>query len=403
MSGAAFVKAKRKKRLLTVGHSYVRRSNRLLGEAIASAANGEWDVTVAGPRYYQGNPRFGDLTPETLVVDPSETVDVVGLPVHFTGRVHVALYTPQLRTLMARGFDAIHCWEEPFVLSTAQMALWAPREAIFTVLSWQNIDKRYPPPFNWLERKVLTRADGWVGGASLVAQALRNRPVYRERPHRVMGFGVDTTRFRPDPQAAAFVRSSLGWPAHDTPVVGYLGRFTEAKGVRLLMRALDGVGEPWRGLFVGGGALDAELRGWARRYGTDVRIVPSVSADDVPNYMNAIDILCVPSQTTPTWREQFGRVLIEAFACGVCVVASDSAEIPFVVGDAGSIVGERDADGWRREIDALLRDAVRRRALGERGLHCAQTQHTWAAIGARYVEFFESLQRSPRVGAGIRR
>jgi glycosyltransferase involved in cell wall biosynthesis len=355
-------------------------------------------VTVAGPQYYRGNPRFGDLTPETLVVDPGETVDVVGLPVFYTQRVHVAFYTPKLRRLMASGFDAIHCWEEPFVLSCAQMAHWAPRTATFTVLSWQNINKAYPPPFNWLEWRVLNRADGWVGGASLVAQAIKDRPGYQDRPYRVMGFGVDTSRFRPDPDAAAFVRSSLGWQADGTPVIGYLGRFTEAKGLRMLMRVLDGLTGRWRGLFVGGGALDGELRRWAERYGTDVRIIESVAADEVPKYLAAMDMLCVPSQTTPTWREQFGRVLIEAFASGVCVVASDSGEIPYVVGEAGAIIGERDEEGWRQVIQLLVNDEPRRRTLAARGLESALKEHTWHAIGARYVEFFESLERKKRTG-----
>ena len=42
----------------------------------------------------------------------------------------------------------------------------------------------------------------------------------------------------------------------------------------------------------------------------------------MPPYFNAIDILCVPSQTTPRWREQFGRVIIEAFACGYRLLAA---------------------------------------------------------------------------------
>ena len=52
-----------------------------------------------------------------------------------------------------------------------------------------------------------------------------------------------------------------------------------------------------------------------------------------------MDVMCAPSQTTPKWREQFGRMLIEAFASGVPVVGSDSGEIPFVIDEAGVLVG----------------------------------------------------------------
>jgi glycosyltransferase involved in cell wall biosynthesis len=378
------------------------RSNRRLAEAIQEAGNGEWNVTVAAPQFYQGNPKYGDLRPEALHVDADEKVNVVGVPVAFTNRVHFALYGTRLRELMAAGFDAIHCWEEPFILSGAQMAQWAPRESILTFFSWQNIKKSYPPPFNLLERRAISRADGWVAGGVLSEQVLKNRPVYRERPYRVIGPGVDATQFRPDAVAGARVRAELGWREDRSPIIGYVGRFTEAKGLPMLLRALDGLATDWRALFLGSGVLDGQLRRWAERYGSRVRIVSSIANGEVPDYLNAMDLVCVPSQTTPTWREQFGRVLIEAFACGVCVIASDSAEIPHVVGDAGRIVGERDEQGWRREIEALVTNHSVRAELAARGLDRVHARYTWPAIGARYVEFFDALTSSKRVLSGAR-
>lgn len=383
------------RRLLTVGHSYVLRSNRRLGEAIQSASNGAWNVTVAAPEYYAGNPRYGDLKPERLTVEAGETVDVVGIPVAFTNRVHVALYGQRLKTLMASGFEAIHCWEEPFVLSGSQMAHWAPRDALLTLLTFQNLQKTYPPPFNWLERHVLKRADGWVAGATLVERALEERPGYNERPHRLIGFGVDPAHFKPDPAARAELHASLEWH-DDVPVVGYLGRFTEAKGVPLLMRVLDGMQQPWRAIFAGSGALEGELRRWAERYGERVHIATGVEHERVPAYLNAMDVLVAPSQTTPVWREQFGRMLIEAFACGVAVVASDSGEIPFVVADAGRVVPEADETAYRSAVERLLADRALRDSLAAKGLARSQKLYTWNAIGAQYLDFVENLERAKR-------
>jgi len=48
-----------------------------------------------------------------------------------------------------------------------------------------------------------------------------------------------------------------------------------------------------------------------------------------------MDILVLPSETRPNWKEQFGRVLIEAMACGACVVGSDSGEIPTLIKASG--------------------------------------------------------------------
>ena len=44
-----------------------------------------------------------------------------------------------------------------------------------------------------------------------------------------------------------------------------------------------------------------------------------------------LDVLVLPSHTTPTWKEQFGRVIVEALWCGVPVVGSDSGEIPWLI------------------------------------------------------------------------
>ena len=132
----------------------------------------------------------------------------------------------------------------------------------------------------------------------------------------------------------------LGW-SDGTPVVGFLGRLVPEKGVELLTTVLDRVTTPWRALIVGSGPLEEMVSAWGRRHPDRVRVITTVQHDEVPAYLNAMDVLCAPSQTTPRWREQFGRMLIEAFASGVAVIASTSGEIPYVVADAGVLVPER--------------------------------------------------------------
>ena len=71
--------------------------------------------------------------------------------------------------------------------------------------------------------------------------------------------------------------------------------------------------------------------------------------------MRRFDVLVGPSLTTPRWKEQFGRMLVEAMACGVPVIGSDSGEIPHVIGDAGIVVPEGDRVALCAAI-ARLRD-----------------------------------------------
>jgi glycosyltransferase involved in cell wall biosynthesis len=126
-----------------------------------------------------------------------------------------------------------------------------------------------------------------------------------------------------------------------------------------------------------------------------VAIATTVGHDDVAAHLNAMDVLCAPSQTTPRWREQFGRMLIEAFACGVPVIASDSGEIPFVVADAGVIVGETDADGWRREITRVIDDAALRARLSSCGRRRALEVYDWKIVARQHVEMFDALIGQP--------
>ena len=72
--------------------------------------------------------------------------------------------------------------------------------------------------------------------------------------------------------------------------------------------------------------------------------------------MRGIDVLVLLSQTTRTWKEQFGRVIMEAQACGTPVIGSDCGAIPSVVGSGGWIVGEDDVAGLTALLDRLAYD-----------------------------------------------
>jgi glycosyltransferase involved in cell wall biosynthesis len=156
------------------------------------------------------------------------------------------------------------------------------------------------------------------------------------------------------------------------------------------MRALDAAAEPWRALFIGGGPLEGEIKRWASTRGDRVRVV-TASHPEVPAYVNALDLLAAPSETAKNWAEQFGRMLVEAFACSVAVIGSDSGEIPHVLSDAGVVVRERDEVAWTRALDELLGDPGRRRECGERGLARARAVYAWPVVARAYLDFFEEL------------
>jgi glycosyltransferase involved in cell wall biosynthesis len=371
-------------RLLTFGHSYVVGTNRALARALATEGAGRWEVAAAAPARFPG-----DLGP--LELRPAAGERVEPLAVYGAGRVHTMLYGRGLRALLAQDWDVVHCWEEPFVLAAAQAAAWAPRSAKLVYATFQNLPKRYPPPFSWAERYAMRRAGGWIAFGRTVEATLAARPPYAARPHRVIAPGVDTALFRPDPAAGAGVRAALEWEAAGPPVVGFLGRFVPEKGIDTLLAALGAAREPWRALFVGGGPLEGRLRGWAAEQGGRARVVTGVAHDAVPGYLNAMDLLAAPSRTTRRWKEQLGRMLVEAFACGVPVLGSDSGEIPHVIGDAGAVLAEDDVPAWAAALDRLLADADLRAGLAARGRARAEAEFALPVVARRHLAFFESL------------
>jgi glycosyltransferase involved in cell wall biosynthesis len=376
----------RPRRLLTIGHSYVVAQNRRLAHELALATGDRWEVTVAAPSFVHG-----DLRPISLEGLVGEACRLVPVRAYLTRYPHVMSYGATVRRLLGESWDVVHCWEEPYVLAGHQLSRWAG-SARLVYYSFQNISKRYPPPFNWLERSSMRRAAGWIAAGHTVGDALGQRAGYTDKPRRVIPLGVDIGRFRPDSSARSAIRKSLGWSHEGAPVVGFLGRFVPEKGLGVLSTALDAIRSPWRALLVGGGQLEGDLRSWAARLPDDrVRIVTGVPHDEVPEYLNAMDILVAPSQTTARWKEQFGRMLIEAMACGVPVIGSNSGEIPYVIGDAGIVVGDADVAGWTRSIATLLGSPGRRAELSGAGRDRVASVFAWPVIASQHLDFLDTL------------
>ena len=372
------------RKLLTIGHSYVVAQNRCLAHEFARLGAGRWEVTVAAPRWITG-----EIHPAALVVAPDEPCGVVSLPMRIGRHPHLRFFSG-LRQLLRRDWDLVHIWQEPYVLAAAQVALASPKCARVVPVTFQNIDKRYPAPVRYVERRVMKRADGWIAFGKTAHDTQRPKAIYTERPVRIIPPGVDTTFFRPDPAARESVRRHLHWSSSDR-VVGFLGRFVAEKGIDPLVRALIRQSSPWCALFVGTGPLEPSVRRLEEMFPEQVRVLTNVKHDAVPTYLNAMDVLCAPSQSTAHWREQFGRMLIEAMACGVPVIATRSGEIPHVIEGTGILVDEHDEQALTDAIARLLDDEGLRRTLAERALCRVREQFAWPVVARAHLEFFEEL------------
>lgn len=264
--------------------------------------------------------------------------------------------------------------------------MFAPRaKSVF--FTWWNLPYRPRIPFRWQERWNLRRSDAAIAGNQEARDILRDHGF--RGPIKVLPqLGVDETLFRR--QAAWDCRKSLGLEHF---VIGYVGRLVPEKGLRVLMQALTGAGFDFDLLILGRGPMEAEMREWAARERlTDrVRLLPSVPHREVAAYLNAMDVFVLPSLSMPFWKEQFGHVLIEAMACEVPVVGSDSAEIPRVIGEAGRIVPEGSPGALRATLAELSQSPELRRALGAAGRARVLQKYTHRRIAQETLSFFEEI------------
>jgi glycosyltransferase involved in cell wall biosynthesis len=319
------------------------------------------------------------------------------IPIRFNGRHHMH-YFPTIGCLVARLRPHIfHVDEESFNLATFLAIRAGVRaRARCCFYSWATIDRRYPPPFNLFERYAFRHAAHAIAGAEDAATILR-RHGYRGPLSVLPQFGVDPDLFSPgDGEWGMEVGTESPSPIPYRPspasfVVGYLGRLVPQKGVLDLVEALPRLPAYMRLRLIGEGVLRTRIEARAAELGVRARIELVSWTSDVPAELRRLDALALPSRTTASWKEQFGRVLIEAMSCGVPVVGSSSGEIPRVIGDGGLIYPEGDIVALAGALRRLADEPGLRAELGRRGRQRVLDQYTQAALARQYYAIYRSM------------
>jgi glycosyltransferase involved in cell wall biosynthesis len=173
--------------------------------------------------------------------------------------------------------------------------------------------------------------------------------------------------------------------------IGYAGRLIEEKGLESLIAAAAQLQGDFRVVLVGSGPLKERLQAQAAQLdiATKIEYVGSVASTLIPNYFSGFDVLVLPSLTRANWKEQYGRVLQEAMACGTPVVGSSSGEIPNVIAEAGLIFPEGDATALAGCLQKLLDDRSLRQTLSVRGLERVQANFTQAQVATRHLTLYQ--------------
>ena len=293
--------------------------------------------------------------------------------------------------------DLIHIHEEPWSLVTYQCLKANNKFNIPAIgFTWQNIYKKYPFPFSYFEKYTYKNVKGIIAGNEDAREVLRKKG-YKGIIEVIPEVGVDENVFKPMNDTK--LKKSLD--LEEKFIIGYFGRFVVEKGMYILLEAFRILLENFKNiklLLVGDGREKEKVINFVNcnNLKDSVIILNQMKTTNVPQYMNLLDVLVLPSfeyrgMFWKGWKEQFGRVLIEAMACKVPVIGSDSGEIPNVIGGVGLTFKEKSTGDLVEKLKALILDSKLRNFLKEEGRKRVLENYTQELIAKQTNDFYKRI------------
>ena len=372
-------------RVLVLSHSYIMKPYRRKFDLIAAKPDVRMRV-LTPDRWYES---FQEIN---FAPEPEIHCEEIPCPIRFSGYGSRFYY----RRGIAQHFkdfqpDIIHLEEEAWslnALQTVRLKLkFCPNSQFIFRTSLSIPSKQHFGPLPvWIEKRVFRETDIAFPLSENAGKILKQRGYGGAQipfPN-----GVDISLFQK--QDMSQLKTSLGLA--NCFVIGYVGRLIQMKGVDTVIEAAATFDFPFKLLIVGRGEDKSKFQEIAAKHQISEKIVwiDAVPPEEVPDYLNCMDTLVLPSRTTADWVEFFGRVLIEGMACEVPVIGSDSGEISQVIGDAGLVFPEGDTAALAERIRKIANDPTLRESLQKRGLE--RVQHfTWETIAQRTYEVYQQL------------
>ena len=200
--------------------------------------------------------------------------------------------------------------------------------------------------------------------------------------------GIDTSLPPRSWEERARRRASLG-VAPEEVLLCYAGRLSREKGLHLLIEALASLPKQIRLVIVGEGPQRAELEAQTQELSLSSRVAFIGFDRDAEGWMAASNVVVVPS----TWYEAFGRVVVEAMAQGVPVVASrigGMAEL-FEDGVHGYFVEAGSVPDLRRVLARLVGSTAELQEMGHRGRSLVVERYSLERVEADYHREYVAL------------
>jgi glycosyltransferase involved in cell wall biosynthesis len=370
-----------------------------------------WLATLPGVRLHVVTPDrwiddYGAWRGAETPATDAFTFQILKCRLPYVGPVKLYLHHYPKFAQVLREFkpDVIDIWEEPWGLVSGHICWLRQRvlpSAKIISETEQNIDKKLPLPFEKLRHYSLCHADFVIARNAEAVKVTRSKGF--TGPAEIVPNAVDVDLFHPLDRLKC--RETLGLKGF---VAAYVGRMIEEKGLMDMLDALPLLDSGVQLAFVGSGPFLPALKARVAESGraNQVTFLDGRPLEELPAVMNAIDALVLPSRTTASWKEQFGRVIIEAHACQTPVIGSSSGAIPDVVGKGGLIFPERDPVALAGAIMTLKNNPAQSRDMGLAGWQQVHDFYTWQRVASQMRDIYMKVAGRPAdvnsVRAGVR-
>lgn len=379
-------------RLLAISHSAILDVNRPLFYQLAQRGH---RVLLVVPSRWKNDYGTGYLAPVPLATGARDRVALRSLAVRRFRQTSIHVYTAPALVHLARWRpDVVFIDEEPWsVAATQWLAVARLARAPVIVHTEENRERRFPAPLAALRRLVLARSDH-IFTTSEDARALIANEGF-DTSASVFPHAVDPDLFFPGAPRARL---------RDRFHIGFAGRIVPAKGIETLLHALAILHAPPRDAvppildIFGSGAEEyvARLRQRQADLGLTAEQVVwhgPLAHDAVPEAMRALDLLVVPTIDYQGYKEQFGRVVIEALACRVPVLTSDNGELPLLMRATGGgmVFRQGDAGDLAARIAEAVAAPAQLDAMAERGYQHVRAHYSYEALARQFEQVASRL------------
>lgn len=287
--------------------------------------------------------------------------EITVLPLSFRPRdlLDFKLKNELERLIVEDDINLIHL-HQPTLLGSVSPWLWRfPRVSLIVsrhIMSGHN--KK-----DFFHRALYSRVDQFfVMSETLKENVLATHPI-KEKNVKLVRLGLDFDRFDPAKVDARAQRQRWG-ADDDTHVIGLVGRIDPAKGHSTFIRAAaallgnTGFSRKLKFVIVGEETLGQsqgyidELKEMVTQFRIENHIVFAGYQHNIPEVMNALDVLVMPSR-----QEAFGLVAIEAMAMETMIVISSGGSAREIVGENeefGLLVRPDDAYDLQKKLQTLI-------------------------------------------------